>query len=171
MSSVTMHHIVSDGWLMNVLAREATELYQAFIAGEPSPLPDLPIQYADYAIWQREALTGEFLSSQLEYWKDRLEGAPARLTLPQDTPRLKVQTYNGATRSLYLSEALSDALMALSRREGVTLVMTLLSGFTTLLSRYTNQDDIVVGAPSPTAIVVETEALIGSFVNTLALRR
>ncbi len=168
--SVTMHHIVSDGWSMNVLARETTELYQAFTAGEPTPLPDPPIQYADYAIWQREALTGEFLSSQLDYWKGHLRGGPARLTLPQDKSRPKVQTYNGATRSLYLSEELSDALMALSRREGVTLFMTLLSGFTTLLSRYTNQDDIVVGAPVANRAMIETESLIGFFVNTLALR-
>jgi amino acid adenylation domain-containing protein/non-ribosomal peptide synthase protein (TIGR01720 family) len=168
--SVTMHHVVSDGWSMNVLARETTELYQAFVAGEPSPLPDPPIQYADYAIWQRESLTGGFLGSQLDYWKGSLQGAPARLTLPQDKSRPKVQTYNGATRSLYLSEELSDALMALSRREGVTLFMTLLSGFTTLLSRYANQDDIVVGAPVANRTMIETESLIGFFVNTLALR-
>jgi amino acid adenylation domain-containing protein len=167
---LTMHHIVSDGWSMGVVYRELSVLYRAFMNGKLSPLADLPIQYADFAIWQREWLQGEVLESQLSYWKKQLEGIPGVLNLPTDYPRPAVQSYRGARRSIEISRELTDGLKALSRKEGVTVFMTLLAAFQTLLYRYTGQEDIVVGSPIANRNRAEIEGLIGFFVNTLVLR-
>ena len=166
---LTMHHIASDGWSMGVLIREVAALYQAFSTGEPSPLPELPIQYADFAVWQRQWLQGEVLEAQLAYWKQQLADIPV-LELPTDRPRPAIQTSRGAHQSLELSQTLTEALKALSRQEGVTLYMTLLAVFKALLHRYTGQDDIVVGSPIANRNRTEIEGLIGFFVNTLVLR-
>ncbi|PYV39080.1 MAG: non-ribosomal peptide synthetase, partial [Acidobacteria bacterium] len=167
---LVMHHIASDGWSRGVLFRELAVLYEAFSNGKPSPLPALPIQYADFASWQRQWLQGEVLESQLSYWKQQLNGAPHLLELPTDRPRPAAQSYRGGQQSFLLSEALSGALKELSRQEGVTLFMTLLAAFKVLLHRYTGQDDIVVGSPIASRSRVETEGLIGFFVNDLVLR-
>ncbi|HKX29636.1 MAG TPA: amino acid adenylation domain-containing protein, partial [Blastocatellia bacterium] len=167
---VTMHHIVTDGWSIGVLLRELGTLYQAFAEGRPSPLAELPIQYADYACWQRRWMRGEALESQLKYWKRQLQGAPAALELPTDRPRPARQRFKGALRSLTLEPELSQALQALSRERGVTLYMTLLAAFQTLLHRYTGQTDVLVGTPTANRTRAETEELIGFFVNTLVLR-
>ena len=167
---LTMHHIVSDGWSMGVLYRELSVLYRAFTNAQPSPLSDLPIQYADFAVWQRKWLQGEVLEAQLSYWKKQLERAPGVLNLPTDRPRPAVQSFRGARQSLELSKELTEELKALSRKEGVTLFMTLLAAFQTLLYRYTAQDDIVVGSPIANRNRTEIEGLIGFFVNTLVLR-
>ena len=144
---LTVHHIASDGWSMAVLFQELSALYKAFSAGQPSPLPELPIQYADYAIWQREWLQGEVLERQLGYWKTQLEGAPPVSELPLDRPRPVAQTYCGARLAVAFSQSLSDKLRALSRQESVTLFMTLLAAFKMLLYRQSGQDDIIVGSP------------------------
>ncbi len=167
---LTAHHMAFDGWSMGVLIRELAVLYEAFVAQKSSPLMELPIQYADFARWQRERLRGEVLEAQLSYWKRRLEGAPTILELPSDRPRLPVRTANGARYSLRLSRTLTEALKELSRREGVTLFMTLLAALQTLLSRYAGQDDVCVGTPVAGRNQTETEGLIGFFVNTLVLR-
>jgi hypothetical protein len=143
---MTMHHIVSDGWSMGILVRELRTLYEAYSTGRRCMLPSLPIQYADFAAWQREWLQGEVLEQLLAYWKHQLAGAPGMLELPADRPRPKVQTFRGAIQSFVLPLTLSAALNDLSRREGVTLFMTLLASFQTLLHRYTRQTDIVVGS-------------------------
>jgi amino acid adenylation domain-containing protein len=166
----TMHHIISDGWSMGVLIRELTTLYEAYAQGQPSPLQELPIQYADYAHWQREWLQGEVLEQQLSYWKQQLAGAPAVLELPTDYPRPAVQTFRGAHQSLTLPVELTTGLKALTQREGVTLFMTLLAAFQTLLWRYSGQEDIVVSTGIANRNRAETEPLIGFFVNTLVLR-
>src|SRR3990172_5937896 len=167
---LVMHHIASDGWSMGVLFRELSALYGAFSSGGPSPLPELPIQYADFAHWQRQWLQGEVLESQLSYWKKQLNGSLPVLELPTDHPRPPVQTFLGAWQSLVLPKALSESLKALSRQEGVTLFMTLLGAFQTLLHRYASQDDVVVGTPVANRNRAEIEGLIGFFVNTLVMR-
>ena len=167
---LTMHHIVSDGWSMGVLFRELSALYEAFSAGKPSPLPELPIQYADFAVWQRQWLQGETLEAQLAYWKKQLDGVCPVLELPTDRPRPAVQTFRGARQSMVLSKSLTEAVKALSHQEGTTLFMTLLAAFQTLLYRYTGQDDIIVGSPIANRNRSEIEGLIGFFVNTLVLR-
>src|SRR5919199_263585 len=167
---LVMHHIVSDGWSMGVLIRELAALYEAFSTGKPSPLPELPIQYADFAHWQRQWLQGEVLAAQLSYWQQQLAGAPSLLELPTDRPRPAVQTFSGATQLLALPQPLSQKLKALSQKSGVTLFMTLLAAFQTLLYRYTGQDDICIGSPIANRNHSETERLIGFFVNTLVLR-
>jgi amino acid adenylation domain-containing protein/non-ribosomal peptide synthase protein (TIGR01720 family) len=167
---LTLHHIVFDGWSIGVLLRELAALYEAFSTGKPSPLAELPIQYADFAVWQREWLGGDRARIDLAYWKQQLEGAPPLLELPTDRPRPPVQTYRGAKHSFLLSKALTEALNSLSRKENVTLFMTLLAAFKTLLYRYTGQADIVVGAPIANRNRAELEELIGFFVNTLVLR-
>jgi amino acid adenylation domain-containing protein len=167
---LTIQHIVSDGWSMDVFRRELSLLYQAFSAGEPSPLPDLPIQYADYAVWQREWLRGEVLEEQLGYWRKNLDGAPALLALPTDRPRPLIQTYRGSSRSRRLPEHLTEPLKVLSRREDTTLFMTLLAAFNVLLYRYSGEEDVVVGSPISGREHGETEGLIGLFLNTLILR-
>jgi len=167
---LSMHHIISDSWSMGVLLRELTALYQSFSAGRPSPLQELPIQYADYALWQREWLQGETLEQHLAYWRRQLAGAPAVLELPTDRPRPAVQSFRGEKQSVLLSKALSEGLKALSQHEGVTLFMTLLAAFNALLARYCGQEDILVGSPIAGRTRVEAERLIGFFVNTLVLR-
>ena len=167
---LTMHHVISDGWSKRVLNRELTALYGAFSTGNPSPLPELPIQYADFAVWQRQWLQGEVLEAQLSYWRQQLGGSPPVLELPTDRPRPAVQTYRGARQSFRLPKPLSDALKALSQREGVTLFMTLLAAFQILLHRHTDEEDLLVGSPIAGRNQVEVEGLIGFFVNTLVLR-
>ncbi len=167
---VTMHHICSDGWSVRVFLHELAVLYQAFLAGEPSPLPELTVQYADCAQWQRELLEGPFLEKQLAYWRKQLAGAPAVLALPTDRPRPSVQTFRGERRTLELSAELKEQLYDLSQHKGVTLFMTLLAAFQTLLYRYSGCEDIVVGSPSANRNRSEIEKLIGFFVNTLVLR-
>ncbi|HZH31548.1 MAG TPA: amino acid adenylation domain-containing protein, partial [Pyrinomonadaceae bacterium] len=166
---LTMHHIVSDGWSLGVLVREVAVLYEAFSRGEESPLPELPIQYADYAAWQREWLQGEVLEAQVSYWKKQLEELPV-LELPTDRPRPPAQSFRGAQLSLHIPEETLRGLKELSRREGCTLFMTLLAAFQLLLSRYSGQEDIIVGTPIAGRTRAEAEGLIGFFVNTLALR-
>ncbi len=167
---LTMHHIVSDGWSMGVLVNEVATLYEAFSAHKDSPLPELPVQYADYAAWQRNWLQGEVLEQQMGYWKQQLEGVPALLELPTDRPRPAVQTHRGAIVSFMFPASLSQALKDLSRKENATLFMTLLAAFQTLLYRYSGEQEIVVGSPIAGRHRLETEGLIGFFVNTLALR-
>ncbi|MFB2976514.1 amino acid adenylation domain-containing protein [Microseira sp. BLCC-F43] len=166
---LTLHHIISDGWSTAVLIREVAALYQAFCNGTPSPLPELPIQYADFAVWQQQ-WSEEYLENQLTYWKQQLSGDLPILELPSDRPRPAVQTFNGSTRSLQLSPSLSESLKSLSQQQGVTLFMTLLAAFKTLLHRYTGQEDILVGSPIANRDRQEIEQLIGFFVNTLVLR-
>ena len=165
-----MHHIVSDAWSIGVFIQELSSLYQAFIQGETSPLAKLPIQYADFAIWQRKYLTGQVLDNQLDYWKQQLNGAPDLLQLPTDFPRPNVQTYQGRTRRFSLNADLTTKLLRLSRESGTTLFMTLYAAFSTLLYRYSGQPDIVVGTPIANRNRSEVERLIGFFVNTLVLR-
>ncbi|MDL5368257.1 condensation domain-containing protein, partial [Xanthomonas sp. NCPPB 2654] len=167
---VTQHHIVSDGWSIGVLVREVAALYTAFCQGAADPLPALPIQYADYAAWQRQWLQGEVLQAQLDFWRTHLLGAPALLELPSDRPRPAVQRYAGDALDVRLPPELTTALRGLSQRHGVTLFMTLLAGWSALLSRLSGQDDIVVGSPVANRQRAEIEPLIGFFVNTLALR-
>jgi amino acid adenylation domain-containing protein len=165
-----VHHIVSDGWSMGVLTRELTALYAAFAAGRPSPLTELPVQYADFARWQREQLQGEGLASQLAFWKRLLAGMPELLELPTDFPRPAVQTYRGARESFVLEGELTAGLEALAHAEGASLFMVLLSAFQVLLSRHAGTDDVVVGSPIAGRVRKETEALVGPFANTLVLR-
>ena len=167
---LTMHHIISDGWSSELLVREVATLYEAFSKGEASPLAALPVQYADFAEWQREWLRGPRLEAQLSYWTRQLEGAPALLELPTDRPRPAVQSFRGASRQLNLDADLTRSLKRLSRGEGVTLFMTLAAGFNALLHRHTGAADISVGTPVAGRNRVETEHLIGFFSNTLVLR-
>jgi amino acid adenylation domain-containing protein/non-ribosomal peptide synthase protein (TIGR01720 family) len=166
----TMHHIISDGWSMEILTKELAVVYEAFCNGQISPLPELPIQYADFAAWQRQWLTGAVLESQLDYWQKQLAGAPELLELPLDYPRPAVQSFQGATHCFELSPELSVALKILSQQEGTTLFMTLLAAFKTLLHRYTGTSDLVIGSPIANRNRREIEQLIGFFVNTLVLR-
>nr|QEO73764.1 AMP-dependent synthetase and ligase [uncultured bacterium] len=166
----TMHHIVSDGWSVKVLVREVSSLYEAYARGEESPLSELSVQYADYAVWQREWLQGEALDAQLAYWKQQLEGIPPLLELPLDKPRPAVQTFEGGRATLLLPRELRDSLKHLGRGEGATLYMTMLAAFKVLLYRYTGQEDIVVGTPIAGRNRAELESLIGFFINSLALR-
>jgi amino acid adenylation domain-containing protein len=166
---LTLHHIVSDGWSMEMLDREISALYNAFCRGQPSPLAELPIQYADFAQWQRHWLQGENLQNQVRYWKEQLENIAA-LQLPTDRPRQSVQRHVGAREALRLPGKLSAALQALSQCERVSLFMTLVAAFQILLYRYTGQEDIAVGTPIAGRNCVEIEPLIGFFVNTLVLR-
>ena len=167
---LTLHHIIFDGWSMGVLIKELAVLYEAFSTSNPSPFPELSIQYADFAEWQQQRLKGEALKSQLSYWKKQLGGNLPILELPTDRPRGAVQTFRGAKYSLLLPQTLNKALKELSQREGVTLFMTLLAAFQTLLYRYTGQDDMIVGTPIAGRDRTETEKLIGVFINTLVLR-
>src|SRR5262249_34992921 len=133
---LTMHHIISDAWSLGVFVREVALLYQAAILGQPATLPELPIQYADYAVWQREWLQGEVLQQQLGYWKQQLAEAPAALDLPTDRPRPALQTANGAAQQFVLPQPLTAQLQQLSRQANATLYMTLLAAFQALLGRY-----------------------------------
>ncbi len=165
----TIHHIVSDGWSMAVLTREIVTLYQSLAAAQPSPLPPLPVQYSDFSVWQRQHLTGDVLEKHVQYWKSQLLNIPT-LNLPTDRPRPAIQTYQGRDYFFSVPAGLVKKLRALSQQENVTLFMTLLAAFQTLLHRYTGQDDIVVGSPIAGRSQVETEALVGFFMNALVLR-
>ncbi len=167
---ITMHHIVSDGWSMGVLLKELSTLYGAFMRGESNPLPELSLQYVDYAVWQRKWIEGGVLREQGEYWKTRLEGAPALLELPTDHGRPAQQDYAGGFASLVLDESLTADLKKIGKRHGTTLYMTLLAGWAALMARLSGQQDVVIGTPVANRSRVEIEGLIGCFVNTLALR-
>jgi NRPS condensation-like uncharacterized protein/acyl carrier protein len=166
---ITMHHIVADAWSLQIFQRELAALYTAFERGQPTPLPELPIQYADFAQWQRQWLRGHVLEAQLDYWAKQLRGARA-FDLPADHPRQSKPGNRGASYAFRLPGDLSQALLAYSRQEGATLFMVLLAAFQVLLSRQTDQQDIVVGTDIANRVHVETEGLIGFFVNLLALR-
>ena len=167
---LTMHHIIADGWSMGILVKEVAALYEAYKSGVEAELPELPIQYADYAVWQRAYLSGEVLERQLSYWTEQLAGAPAVLALPTDRPRPEEQSHRGAQQEVELSAQVSEQLRVLSRREGVTLYMTLLAAFDVLLHYYTRNEDIVVGTDVANRNQLEVEGLIGFFVNQLAMR-
>jgi amino acid adenylation domain-containing protein len=164
-----MHHSISDGWSVGVLVREVSAIYNSFSAGQPSPLPELDIQYADFSAWQRELLSGSALENQLEYWKRKLAGVEP-LMLPIDKPRPAMQRQDGATQRVTMPIGLTESLMNLGRKQGATLYMILLAAFQALLCRYTRQYDIAVGSPIAGRSRSEFEPLIGNFINTLVLR-
>jgi amino acid adenylation domain-containing protein len=166
---VTMHHIISDGWSMGIFVDELSALYRAICTETPAKLPGLPIQFADFAQWQRQWLTGDVLQKQVDYWKQELATAPPLLELPTDRPRPSMQTFNGDTTSFYLDRELTQRLKLVSQGAGATLFMTLLAAFATLLSRYSRQEDIVIGSPIANRNHSGIESLIGFFVNTLVL--
>ncbi|MFL5384639.1 MAG: amino acid adenylation domain-containing protein, partial [Longimicrobiaceae bacterium] len=167
---ITMHHIVSDGWSMGVFTRELSTLYAAFREGGPDPLPALPIQYADYAVWQRRWVDGEVLKAQAEYWKETLAGAPELLELPTDRARPARQDFTGGEIWIELDAELTAGLKALGQRHGVTLYMTFLAAWAVVLGRLSGQEDVVIGTPVAGRGRREIEGLIGFFVNTLAIR-
>jgi len=167
---VTLHHIISDAWSTDVFVREVATLYDTYSKGDESPLAELPVQYGDFAVWQRDWLSGAVLEEQLGYWRDHLGGELAVLNLPTDRPRPPVQSYRGAHQTLMLSAELRARVKELCRSEGVTFYMALLAAFQVLLHRYTRQNDIVVGTPIAGRNRAETEGLIGFFVNTLVMR-
>jgi hypothetical protein len=164
------HHLIHDGWTQGVLMRDFAAIYSAFHSGQPSPLPDLQIQYADFAYWQRQWLQGRMLAEQLAYWKQQLTGAPPFLELPAVHPRPPVQSFRGAEFNLELDAAMSDALRELSRRRGVTLFMTMLAAFNVLLRRYTGQHDLSVGSGIANRRWQVFENLLGMIINTVVLR-
>jgi amino acid adenylation domain-containing protein len=166
---LTMHHIVSDGWSMQVFFRELNTLYTHFIDGRPSPLPELPIQYGDFTVWQHHRIQGEALEKQLSYWRKQLADLP-QLSFPTDRPRPPIATFEGQSMEISVPEGLTSQLKSLGEREGVTLFMTVLAGFQALLHRCTGQDDIVVGVPIAGRNQAELQPLIGFFVNTLVMR-
>lgn len=167
---LNFHHIIFDAWSFDIFFRELAALYTAFSNGQSSPLPELPIQYVDFAHWQRELLQGEVLESQLNYWKQQLGSSLPTLQLPTDYPRPSAQDYQGDKQTLKLSPSLREAIKILCQKEGVTLFMSLLATFQTLLHRYSEQEDIIVGTPIAGRNQVETEKLIGLFLNNLAIR-
>ncbi|HST60442.1 MAG TPA: amino acid adenylation domain-containing protein [Longimicrobium sp.] len=167
---LNLHHVAGDGWSIGVLFRELAALYGALRDGAPSPLAALPVQYADFAAWQREWLRDEALDAQLAYWRGKLEGAPAVLELPTDRARPAVQSHRGDVVSFEVPAALTDRLRALARESGATLFMVLLAGFDLLVHRLSGRDDVVVGSPLAGRVRAEVEELIGFFVNTMALR-
>ena len=167
---LNMHHIISDGWSVGIFFRELSLLYEAFYQGRRSPLPDLPLQYANYAQWQREQLSGATLAELLNYWRKQLAGAPGTMKLPLDRARPAVQSFRGEVLTFQLGVDLTRRLRELSQRRGVTLFMTLLAAFKVLLYRYTGQEDLVVGTPIAGRNRAEIEGLIGFFINSLALR-
>jgi non-ribosomal peptide synthetase component F/acyl carrier protein len=164
------HHIISDRWSLGVLSQEVAVIYEAYLQGKPSPLPELAIQYPDYAVWQREYLSGPALEQQLNYWKQQLQGAPPVLELPTDRPRKAIQNFWGGVLSRFLSPELVKDLRAVSRKHSATFFMTLLAGFQTLLARTAGQDDVVIGTDLANRTQTETEKLIGFFVNVLPIR-
>jgi hypothetical protein len=167
---LTMHHAASDGWSLSIFTRELSAVYEALTTGRPPTLPELAIQYADYATWQRELLEGPYLQEQVEYWTRQLAGAPARLELPADRPRPPLQTLAGARYHFDLPGTLVPPAESVGRQEGTTLFMTLLAAFKVFLYAQTGQDDLLVGSPFANRTRGETEGLIGPFVNTLVLR-
>jgi amino acid adenylation domain-containing protein len=170
LAALTMHHIVSDGWSMGILVREVTALYAAFAEGRPSPLAELPVQYADFSAWQRSWLHGEVLEDEISFWRQQLAGLPPLLKLPTDRPRPAAQSFRGASRPVRLPAGLIGQARTLSRSQGATLFMVLLAGFQALLARSSGQDDLAVGTPVAGRNRMEIEGLIGFFVNTLVLR-
>lgn len=167
---LSMHHIISDGWSLGIVLHELSVLYEARVANRPVLLADLPIQYADFAIWQREWFKGEVLDKQLNYWKKQLDQAPLLLDMPTDHPYKAIRTFQGNFHSFKLSRELSEALQSLSQNVGVTLFMTLFAAFNLLLYLYSNKKDLVVGTAIANRNHIEIEYLVGFFVNTLALR-
>jgi amino acid adenylation domain-containing protein len=167
---LNLHHVVTDGWSMGVLYRELATLYRAFNESHEPELPDLPIQYADFAVWQRNLLKGEALEAHLTYWREQLAGAAPTINLPTDHPRPPVESFRGADQRMHLSASLLQSLKELSQQQGVTLFMTLLGAWAALLSRYSGEDDVVVGSPIANRTRSELEGLIGFFVNALVLR-
>jgi len=167
---INMHHIITDGWSMGVLIHEIAALYNAFVQNKPSPLPELPVQYADYAVWQRNWLQGEVLQKQLDFWKNYIGENPPVLELPTDRPRPAMQTFNGKSLRFDLPSDLSRQILAFSQKQGATLFMTLLAAFQSLLHRYSRQERILVGSPIANRTRSETERLIGFFVNTLVFK-
>ncbi|MGZ3460175.1 MAG: non-ribosomal peptide synthetase, partial [Archangium sp.] len=167
---LTMHHIISDGGSMVVLIRELAALYEAFSAGQPSPLPEPALQYADYAAWQQEWLRGEELEAQLSWWREELSGAPQTLELPTDRPRPTEMSGHGAQYDFRMSRSLSDALDALGKREGATPFMVLLAAFNTLMARYSGQRELLIGTDVANRTHAETEGMLGFFINQLVLR-
>ncbi|WP_342781545.1 amino acid adenylation domain-containing protein [Amycolatopsis rhizosphaerae] len=167
---LTAHHIVSDGWSTGILLRDLGECYAAAVAGRAPALPELPVQYPDYAVWQRERMRGERLERELEHWRSRLGGAPSTVDLPVDRPRPAVQTYRGANLTVSWPREVLEAVRRLGHEEGVTPFMTLLAAWAAVLSRYSGQDDLVLGTPTAGRGRPELEDLVGLFVNTLALR-
>ena len=167
---LTMHHIISDGWSIGIVLRELVCHYNGIVTGSHFLLPELSVQYADFASWQRKHLQGLRLANELEFWREQLEGAPAVMNLPVDRPRAAVRSFRGARRPLTISKEIADGLKQFARSESVTLYMVLLAGFQLLLSCLTRDDDIVVGSPTAGRNRPETESLIGYFVNTLVLR-
>jgi len=165
-----MHHLVADGWSMGIFTREFSALYQAFCRGEASPLPELPIQYADFARWERDRMRGDKLEATLAYWRQQLAGSTLMLVLPTDYPRPRVQSFRGMHQPIRLPKTLTAAIRQLARQEGVTVFMVMLAAFKILLHRYSGQDDIVVGSTFANRNLRELENLIGFFVNTLPLR-
>jgi hypothetical protein len=166
----TAHHAVSDGWSTGVLTREISILYESFSHGQPSPLPELALQYADFAIWQREWLQGEALDSLRDYWLDQLAGASEVISLPTDRPRPTAQSYRGALYPFRLTSDFITELRSVSRLEGVTLFMTMLAGLQAVLHYLTGRDDVVVGTDVAGRNRAEIEPLIGFFINQLVLR-
>ncbi|MFE4108625.1 condensation domain-containing protein, partial [Almyronema epifaneia] len=167
---LTMHHMIADGWSMKVLFQELATHYGAFSKGQPSPLPPLPIQYADFAVWQQQQLQGERLDQQLTYWRSQLQGSLPVLKLPIASPRSAASNSQGAIHQFSLSEKLTQALKTFSQRQNVTLFMTLLTAFKILLYRYSGQPDILIGTPIANRNRTELEGIIGFFANTLVLR-
>ncbi|MCF3573232.1 non-ribosomal peptide synthetase [Planktothrix agardhii] len=172
---LTMHHIISDGWSMGVLIKELSSLYQGFLLGHASVLPKLPIQYADFTLWQRQWLQGEnqgfiTIQNQINYWKQQLAAAPPLLELPTDRPRPSVQTFRGGCLSFQIDERLTASLKELSHKSATTLFMTLMAAYVTLLFRHSDQNDILIGTPIASRNYQELEGLIGFFVNTLVMR-
>jgi amino acid adenylation domain-containing protein len=167
---LTAHHIATDGWSLTVMAREVPALYEAFAAGRPNPLPSLPLQYADFAAWQREWLTGAVLEKQLAFWREALAGAPRVLELPTDRPRPAVESHRGGSFEHEVPAAVSDRIRELARRESATLFVALLAAFQAVLARHAGQESVVVGTPIANRTRPQVEGLIGFFVNTLALR-
>ncbi len=167
---VTMHHIVSDGWSLDVFLRDLSALYGAFSRGLPSPLAPLRLRYADYAYWQRQRLQSAFLAGELSFWQTKLAGAPDVLPLPTDRPRPPVQTFGGANARIEIDSDIAAALRAVARDNGATLFMTLLAGFAILLGRHANQNDVLIGTPTAGRTHSDLETIIGLFINTLVLR-
>jgi len=167
---VNMQHAITDRWSFAVFEKELAVLYQAFATGHPSPLPELPIQFADYAVWQRERMNGDEYKKDLEYWRRQLAGAPFILDFPTDFPRPPIQNFRGARVYVSYPKSLLDGLKELSRREGVTMFMTLMAAFKTLIYRYTNQHDVLISTPIGTRLRPETENLVGYLLNLLIVR-
>src|ERR1700741_182011 len=167
---LTMHHIISDGWSIGILVRELIELYESFVDSRPSMLPDLPVQYVDFAVWHREWLQGEVLDKSVSYWKEKLAGVPSLLELPTDRPRPPSQTFSGTRYPIAVSQELTESLKALAEQHNATLFMILLAAFKVFLFRHARQEDIVVGVPIAGRNRPELENVIGLFINMLAIR-